>query len=359
MDLKLDPNPNPNPNPEPSEAPSYWSAEPGWLNTASSGLPPDAALAALTRAQETWHRGRTDMDGFHAAGERARATFGRIVGAPAETIMAGNTASGLLAPFAAGLPAGGRLVVPEVEFTSNLFPWLVQEARGVEVVTVPAAELVEAIDERTTAVAFSLVQSADGSIAAEADIVAAARAYGASVYVDGTQACGWLPVDATRYDLFVVSAYKWLMAPRGAAYGYVSPELAARTLPHAANWYAGAPDVDPYYGPPLRLTDTARRFDTSPSWFCQVGADPALALVERIGVEHIHAHDVALANRFLTALGLPPGDSAIVAIDLPDARARLEAADIRVSARAGRTRLAFHLYNTDAEVDAAVAALTS
>ncbi|WP_406294123.1 aminotransferase class V-fold PLP-dependent enzyme [Embleya sp. NBC_00888] len=360
MDSKPDhPTANPHPDADPGRALSNWSTDPGWLNTASSGLPPDVAYEALTRAQETWRRGRTDMDGFHAAGERARATFGRIVGAPAETIMAGNTTSGLLAPFAAGLPVGGRLVVPEVEFTSNLFPWLVQEARGVEVVTVPPAKLVDAIDERTTAVAFSLVQSADGSIAAEADIVAAARAYGASVYVDGTQACGWLPLDATRYDLFVVSAYKWLMAPRGTAYGYVAPELAARTLPHAANWYAGAADGDPYYGPPLRLTDTARRFDTSPAWFCQVGADPALDLVERIGVEHIHAHDVALANRFLAGLGLPLGDSAIVAIDIPDAKERLEAADIRFSARAGRTRLAFHVYNTDADVDAAVTALTS
>ncbi|MGC0423369.1 aminotransferase class V-fold PLP-dependent enzyme [Embleya sp. AB8] len=369
MDSKPDPNPAPKPDskPDPNSGPTpdpdaglaHWKADPGWLNTASHGLPPDASWAAIARAQESWRLGRTDMEEFHAAGERARATFGRLVHAPTETIMAGQTTSGLLAPFAAGLPEGGRLVVPEVEFTSNLFPWLVQRARGVEVVTVPAAKLVDTIDERTTAVAYSLVQSADGSIAADAELVAAARAYGADVYVDGTQACGWLPVDVTRYDLFVVSAYKWLMTPRGAAYGYVAPELAARTLPHAANWYAGAPDVDPYYGPPLRLTDAARRFDTSPAWFCQVGAAPSLELVERIGVERIRTHDVGLANRFLRGLGLPEGDSAIVAVDQPDAEARLAAADIRVSARAGRTRLAFHIHNTEAEVDAAVAALTS
>ncbi|MGW9206451.1 aminotransferase class V-fold PLP-dependent enzyme [Embleya sp. NPDC055664] len=348
-----------NPDQNPIRGHARWSAEPGWLNTASHGLPPDVAYEAMTLAQESWRLGRTDMDEFHAAGERARATFGRLVGAPAETIMASGTTSALLAPFAAGLPVGGRLVVPEVEFTSNLFPWLVQEARGVEVVTVPVSKLVESIDERTTAVAFSLVQSADGTIAPEADIVTAARAYGARVYVDGTQACGWLPVDVTRYDLFVVSAYKWLMTPRGAAYGYVDPDLTERTLAHAANWYAGSPDGDPYYGPPLRLAAGARRFDTSPAWFCQVGAAPALEVVERIGVEHIRAHNVALANRFLTGLGLPAGDSAIVAIEQSDAQARLTAAGIRFSARAGRTRLAFHVYNTEAEVDDAIRALTA
>ncbi|MYV99439.1 aminotransferase, partial [Streptomyces sp. SID3343] len=43
---------------------------------------------------------------------------------------------------------------------------------------------------------------------------------------------------------------------------------------------------------------------------------------------------------------------------VPDAKARLDAADIRAAVRAGRVRAAFHVYNTDAEVDAAVAALT-
>ncbi|WP_406289927.1 aminotransferase class V-fold PLP-dependent enzyme [Embleya sp. NBC_00896] len=344
---------------DPARARSRWSVEPGWLNTASHGMPPDTAYAAMTAAQEAWRLGRSDMDAWQAAGERARACFARLVGAPVDAVMAGQTASGLLAPFAAALPPGARVLVPDIEFTSNLFPWLVQEARGVEVVTVPAAKLATAIDERTTAVAFSLVQSSDGSIAPEADIVAAARAHGAAVFVDGTQACGWLPIDATRYDLFVVSAYKWLMAPRGAAYGYVAPEQAERTLPHAANWYAGAPGADAYYGPPLRLAETARRFDTSPAWFCQVGAAPALDLVERIGVERIHTHNVTLANRFLTGLGLPPTDSAIVSVDAPQAKARLDAAGIRASVRAGRVRLAFHLYNTTADADAAIAALTA
>jgi len=341
-----------------NEARAQWDAEPGWLNTATHGLPPHRAYTDLTRAQEAWRVGRGDMDTWQAAGERARAAFAGLTGVPTNEVMAGASVSALLAPFAAALPAGSRVVVPDIEFTSNLFPWLVQEPRGVEVVTVPVDKLVDAIDERTTAVAFSLVQSVDGSVAPEAEIVAAARAYGARVFVDGTQACGWLPIDASRYDLFVVGAYKWLMAPRGAAYGRVAPDLAERTLPSAANWYAGDAVVDAYYGPPLRLTETARRFDTSPAWFCQVGAAPALELVAEIGVEAIHAYDMALADRFLAGLGLPAGNSAIVTVDVPDAKARLDAAGIRAAVRGGRVRAAFHLYNTEAEVDAAIAALT-
>ncbi|MYV99208.1 aminotransferase class V-fold PLP-dependent enzyme, partial [Streptomyces sp. SID3343] len=286
-----------------NEARSLWHAEPGWLNTATHGLPPETAYAALTHAMQRWRAGRGEMEVWQADAERARASFARLVGAPVANVMSGQTVSGLLAPFAAALPAGSRVVVPDIEFTSNLFPWLVHRARGVEVVTAAPDKLADAIDERTTAVAFSLVQSADGSVAPEADIVAAARAHGALVVVDGTQACGWLPIDATRYDLLVVGAYKWLLAPRGAAYGYVAPALAERTVPLAANWYAGEVVAESYYGPPLRLTSTARRFDTSPAWFCQVGAAPALEVIEAIGVERIHAHDLALANRFRAGLG--------------------------------------------------------
>ena len=64
-----------------------------------------------------------------------------------------------------------------------------------------------------------------------------------------------------------------------------------------------------YYGPPLRLADSARRLDTSPAWFSWVGTAPTLELVERIGVERIHEHDVELANRFRAGMGLEPGES--------------------------------------------------
>ena len=40
----------------------------------------------------------------------------------------------------------------------------------------------------------------------------------------------------------------------------------------------------------------ARRFDLSPAWLSWVGAAPALALLEEVGVEAIHAHDVGLAE---------------------------------------------------------------
>ena len=67
------------------------------------------------------------------------------------------------------------MLAPEVEFTSTLFPFLVQAHRGVTVRTVPAAELAGAIDASTDVVAFSAVQMATGEVADLDAIVAGAR----------------------------------------------------------------------------------------------------------------------------------------------------------------------------------------
>ena len=334
-----------------------WSPRPGWLNTASYGLPPQPAWEALQAALADWRTGATGWEGWDAATASARAAFARLVGVSSADVAVGSQVSQLIAPVVAGVPDGARVVVPEIEFTSNLFPWLVQGDR-LTVRTVPMDRLVESVAAGCDVVAFSLVQSSNGAVADLPAIVAAARAAGAMVVVDASQACGWLPFDATLADVVLVAGYKWLMGPRGTAFAYLSPAVRDAFRPVAAGWYAGADVHASFYGPGMRLAEDARRFDVSPAWFSWVGAAPALALVERIGVGAIHDHDVGLANRFRTGLDRPAGASAIVTVDVPGAEARLAAAGLRAAVRAGRVRASFHLYNTEADVDAALNALT-
>jgi selenocysteine lyase/cysteine desulfurase len=337
-------------------AQALFDPEPGWLNTASYGLPPRPAWNAMQAALADWRVGRTSWEGWDESTGRARAAFARLVGVPACDVSVGAAASQVLAPVASALPAGSRVVVPDVEFTSNLFPWLVQPYA---VRTVAPAGLVDAIDGDTDLVAFSLVQSSDGSVAPYADVVAAARAHDALVVVDATQACGWLPFDAGLADAVVVSAYKWLMVPRGIAFAYLAPHLRERMTPAAAGWYAGEDPHDSYYGPPLRLASDARRFDISPAWFGFVAAAPALELLADVGPAAVGAHNVALASRFTEGLGQPPADSAIVTVDVPGAQERLARAGVRAAVRAGRIRASFHLYTSTSDVDLALSALTS
>ena len=332
-------------------AQGFWKPAGTYLNTASYGLPPQPAWDALQSALDDWHGGRTSWEHWGVPGEDARSSFARLVGVPVETVAIAANVSTLLAMVAASVPDGSRVPAPDVEFTSVLFPFMAQAHRGVRVDLVPAAELAGAIGPDVDVVAFSAVQMASGEVADLDTLATAAAEHGAMTVVDATQAVGWLPVDAARFDVVAAHAYKWMLSPRGTAFMAIGPERLGSIVPHAAGWYAGEDPLATFFGPPLRLAESARRLDTSPAWFMWVATAPALATLEEIGVEAIHAHDVRLANRFRAGLGLEPSDSAIVFCDVDDAAEKLEQGGIRAAVRGGRLRTSWHVYNTDADVE--------
>ncbi|HCT76953.1 MAG TPA: aminotransferase [Micromonosporaceae bacterium] len=340
-----------------SKAQQLWRPQPGWLNTASYGLPPEPAWEALQKALAEWRAGVGSWEQWGASVSSARSRYSRMIGVPEADVSVGAQVSQMLAPVAAGVPNGATVLLPDIEFTSNVFPWAVHADRGVTVRTAPVAKLADHIDPSVDVVAFALVQSATGEVADYPAIVEAARAAGAWIVVDATQACGWLPFDGSLADVVVVGAYKWLMGPRGTGFCYLSPAIRQLLRPVAAGWFAGAEVHDSYYGMPLRLAEDARAFDLSPAWHPWIGTDPAMAVIEQIGVQAIHDHNLGLANRFLTGLGQPPGDSAIVTVNVPGAEEKLDAAGIRAAVRNGRVRASFHVYTTESDVDAALTAL--
>lgn len=338
------------------EAQRLWEPETLYLNTASYGLPPTPAWDALQAVLEDWRGGRTSWEGWGDSTESARASFARMVGVPADWVAIGANTSSMVGLVAASLPDGARVLAAEPDFTSLLWPFLAQ-GRGIEVACVPLAELAGAVDERTDVVALSAVQSSTGELADLDAVIDAAAAHGARVVVDGTQSCGWLPLDASRIDVLACSAYKWLCSPRGTAFMSITPELSDQLTPHGAGWYAGEDPHASFYGPPLRLARNARRFDVSPAWFPWIGTAPTLDLLLEVGIEAIHEHDLRLANRFRTGLGVPPGDSAIVSVEAPEAEQRLDGTRVRAAARAGLLRTSWHVYNTDDDVDELLALL--
>jgi selenocysteine lyase/cysteine desulfurase len=340
-----------------TEAQALWSPEGPYLNTASYGLPPANAWDELQSALADWRGGRTSWEPWGEYTHGARAAFARIVGVPPEWVAISGTVSELVGLVAAATPDGCRVVAPDIEFTSLVWPFLAHADRGVQVETVPLAGLLDAIDSTTDVVAVSAAQSSNGELADLAALTAAAHANDAVICVDATQAVGWLPIDATDIDFLACAAYKWLCSPRGTAFLSIRPEHAEYMRPLAAGWWAADDPHSWYYGTPLHLAPDMRRFDTSPAWFSWVGAQPTLETLERIGIEAIQEHDVALANRFRAGLGMPPGDSAIVSADVPGAQAKLARAGIQAATRDGGLRASFHVYNTESDVDRALEAL--
>lgn len=338
------------------EARSLFAPETVYLNSATYGLAPRTASEALAAHERERAAGRFVVPPVDALVRSSREGFARLIGVPAEQVAMGSHASPLVGLIAASLPEDAVVLAAEEEFNSLLFPFLVARARGVTVRVVPLERLAESLTGDVTMVAVSAAQSADGRVAPFEALAEARARFGTRVLVDATQAAGWLPLPVGDLDYIVAAGYKWLLAPRGTAYLWGTPEALARVTPTQSGWYAGDDPWQSLYGPPLRLAPDARRFDLSPIWPAVIGGAPALDLLTELGVEQIHAHNLGLANAFREGLGLAPSDSAIVSVPVgEDVPGRLREAGVVAVQRDGRMRFSFHLYNDESDVESTLA----
>src|SRR5919202_5083322 len=129
------------PSTVPSQTESYASAfgdfgGRAWLNAAHQGPLPRVAVEAAEEAlaeKEAPHL--IEDEAFVEVPRHLRAILGRLIGAPPEEIILGNSASWGLQVLANGLPwqDGDEILVLADEFPATVFPWFVAEQRGARV----------------------------------------------------------------------------------------------------------------------------------------------------------------------------------------------------------------------------------
>ncbi|KFF59871.1 class V aminotransferase [Cryobacterium sp. MLB-32] len=342
-----------------ADARAQFTGARGYLAACTLGLPSSGTVAALRDDSERWARGHATAAHYGALVERVRTSYAGLVSVPASSVAIGSQTSVIAAMVAASVPDGAEVLCVDGDFSSMVFPFLAQAHRGVRVRHVPVAELAASVGADTWLVAFSLVQSATGTIADSAAIAAAARARGAYTLCDTTQAAGWMPVDASVFDATICHSYKWLCSPRGVAFLTVGAAFGALLRPVQAGWYAGEDVWGSCYGPDMTLAADARRFDVSPAWPAWVGAEPALALFRSLDLTAVRSHTVSLGDALCDGLGIERQNQAILTWPDPDGAdlGRLTAAGLTASGRAGRARVAFHIWNDEDDVSLALAAL--
>ncbi|MGV4924492.1 aminotransferase class V-fold PLP-dependent enzyme [Streptomyces sp. BHT-5-2] len=344
-----------------------FAPETVYLNSASSGLLPARSAAAVTAAlAESASYGTMGRDYFEAAA-RARGAFARLMGVPEERVALGSSVAVQSAFVAGALPPGSEVLVAEGDFSSLVNPLAARADCTVR--AVPREVLADAVRPRTALVAVSAVHALDGRLTDLAAVRDAARAHGALTYVDATQAAGWLPLPAADFDYVVCGAFKWLLCPRGTTFMVFGGERGEPggpgwPVPAHAGWIAGEDPGESNYGVVDRPAATARRYDEPYAHYSYVAAEHSLGLLAELGVDTVHAHNTALADRYragLTAAGFAPrpapGSAIVSTPGLVDAEPRLARAGVRVSVRGGLLRAAFHLYNSAADVDRALSLL--
>lgn len=342
-----------------------------YLDSATYGLPPRATTRALREALDAWRDGSARwIEDWDVAGDSSRRLLAEMIGAGARSVSlqpAVSVASGIVAT---AVPDGGEVLLAEGDFTSVSYPFVAAAETGRRKERIgwraaPLERLAESIRPETSMVAVSLVQSADGHVADLAALRSACDVHDARLYVDASQALGMLPVDvhSPRIDYLSAGGYKWLCCPRGTAWLYVHPDLHDAPWPVAASWRGGDDPYGRFYfdsGDALGLAHDAARFDVSLAWHAWVGARHSLEALSSVDEATRFRIGHEAASHFAARLDLPEPDANIVTLTVrggDEALHALEAERIRVAGRAGKVRVAFHLYNTVDEAEHAASVL--
>jgi len=367
------------------------------LNSAGSALPTAASLSAVVDHLVL----EAELGGYEAASamrtrlDAVYAGAAGLIGAEADDIalVESATVGWRRAVDALRLGPGDRVLATRTTYVSSALQLLELERAGVEIEVVPddpgghvdLEALERALGRPATLLVATHVPTSSGRVEPIAAIGALAAAAAVPYLLDATQSVGHLPVDvdAIGCDALVTTGRKFLRAPRGTGFLYVSPRLRERLRPTApdvrgARW-SGAHEFE--------LADSARRFETweaAPA--ARLGLGVALAEARALGVEAIAAHVTALGaslrERLVAEVGGiriadPAGsESGIVTFvregeDPQETQAKLAQAgchtvvvpashglwDMAPRGLAGVVRASFHVYNGADDVDAAIAAL--
>jgi selenocysteine lyase/cysteine desulfurase len=334
-------------------------------------------------------------DAFFEESSRLRDAFSGMVGGrgPNDVALVPAVSYGM-AIVAANLRLGQRanVVIAQAQFPSNVYAWRRACAdAGASLRSVAPAgplgeptrgatwnrRILEAIDRDTAVVAIDAVHWTDGTWFDLAAIGARAHAVDALFVVDGTQSVGAQPIDvvAAGIDALVCAGYKWLLGPYSTGFAYFG-ERCAGGRPLEETWLgrAGSEDFrrlveyrDEYQGPVTRF-DVGQRsnFVLNPMSLA------AIDQLQQWGVAEVQAYCGDLGDRVergARALGYAVEDrpwraAHLLGLGRPrhvtDAALAnaLAAHGVRVSLRGAAVRVAPHVYNDEADVDALLAALT-
>ena len=370
-------------------------------NTATTQTPSsvvDAVVDMYYKHKANVHRGvhclsQEATDAVEAARERTRA----FVGADStdEIIFTRGTTEAInlvAASYGQLLNEGDEVILTVMEHHSNIVPWqLLRSRRNIVIKVVPMLpdgsldmDAYRALfTERTRLVSVCHVSNVLGTVNPIAEMARIAHEHGAVICVDGAQAVAHEHIDvkALGADFYAFSSHK-MYGPCGIGVLYGRRDLLEKMPP-----YQGGGEMILHVS--FEHTTWAAlpfKFEAGTPDFVDCAAfTKAIDFMDEVGIDRIHAHEQDLltyatermmAEPGMKIYGTAPGKSAVISFNLGDAHhydAGLLLDQLGIAVRTGHhcaqplmqalgiegtIRASFAVYNTRAEVDAFIAALT-
>jgi selenocysteine lyase/cysteine desulfurase len=347
-----------------------------------------AAQALRDYAKHAETRSYVEADWYRRVNDLKRSAA-KLINAdgPHEIAVVQNTSAGI-ATIAKGFNwrRGDNVVITDVEFPANRYPWEDLKRFDVQVIEVrqnadgriDADEVADAVTDRTRVVAISHVQYASGHRIDLKPISKMVHMAGGYLFVDAIQSLGAMPVDveAMGIDFLAADGHKWMLSPEGCGILYVNEDLIELLHPNVVGWL-NVVDAMNWGDYKFEFEKDCRRFEPGSYNIPGVLAlGASLEMLLDIGIDTIWQRIEALTTRLCEGLeqkgyrvASPRGAderSGIVIFDPPEDRdeldparivADLEEKGIIIVLREGRLRASPHFYNTEEQIDRLLEAL--
>jgi cysteine desulfurase/selenocysteine lyase len=291
----------------------------------------EAERAFLEQHNAAVHRGAHQLsEEATDAYESARARIAAFVGTdPDELVFTKNATEGInLVAYAMGnssvrtglgpeserfaLGPGDEIVITDLEHHANLVPW--QELCRRTGATLKWYSVGDdgridlerdPITERTKLVAFAHQSNVLGTVLPVAELTRRAKAVGALVLLDACQSVPHMPVDLTALgvDFAVFSGHK-MLGPTGIGVLYGRTELLQAMPP----FLTGGSMIELVRMEGTTYAPPPQRFEAGTPMSSQaIGLAAAVDYLGAIGMDVVHAHEMALTEAALEGLAGIPG----------------------------------------------------
>jgi len=332
-------------------------------------------------------RVRGDLDDFKRdLRETAdlRSALAALIGSSPDRIaLTSNTTHGLNI-VAGGIhwEQGDQILLSDMEFPANVYPFLNTRRFGTEVVRIPSRDgritpddLRPHLTDRTRLFSVSYVQYLNGYRADLEALGEFCRRHDILFIIDAIQGLGALPLDVSRIpcDAVACGGHKWLMSPKGTGFLYITEDLQDRLEMAHFGWMSVRKPFE-FHHFDQETDSSAQRYElATPNQLGIYGMHAAVRLLQDVGLATIRDHLLNLTGYLrdrLPAMGceirtpFPDRERAgILLFSRGDARENhrifqaLAEQGITISFREGALRVAPHFYNNRSDMDRFLAAL--
>lgn len=357
-----------------------------YLNHAAvSPLPLPTLHAIETQLKDVQENGSVNFQDWLDTKEEARRLLAGLLGARPEQVAFMRNTSDALSTVANGLTwrHGDNVVTFRGEFPSNIYPWArIRDAFGVEFRMceerdgrVDFGDLSKLINQNTRVVAISHVQFASGFRSDLERLGRLVRQHDALLVVDTIQALGVVPIDveAELVDVAAGASHKWLLAPEGVGYLYLSDRARERIQPTLVGWIS-VPNPEDFQNFEQGWNEGTLAWETGTGQASLLyGLKASLELLTALGLPQTaryleeltdHLCDRLQSRPYLVVSSRLAGEKSQIVCIRPASGmsamalyVHLKKRNIITAPRGDRLRIAPHVYNTPEEIDALVEAL--